>query len=349
MLKFIRTRAKPSYITLADRARDVGEWDRAAAYYHIVLRRNPKNSPIWVQYGHVLKESGRLAEARQAYKTAVLYDPQHADPHLQLGRALKIEGRTEEAQAAFLQSLVFDPSLESAWLELAQLGWTEAHFSDLHGILGREVPPRPPLATYLRLSEQVPGFTRGEETVALALASLSLPDQPNIVQIGTFMGSAAILLAGARRLRGSGIVHCVDPFDCSGDDFSVPYYRGLLAEAGGGSLRAHFERNIQTAGLEDWIEVHQGRAEEVADGWTASIDMLVLCGDQSPAGARAAYQGWSPFLKPGGIIVIYNSSPREYDPTHDGNRRIVVEEIVPPIYTDVGLVGYHTFARRTPD
>ena len=107
--------------------------------------------------------------------------------------------------------------------------------------------------------------------------------------------------------------------------------------------------NIRSAGLEDWIEVHQGHAKEVANGWTASIDMLDLDGDQSPAGARAAYESWWPFLKPGGTIAIHNSSPREYDPTHDGHRRIVVEEILPPSYTDIRLVVHTTFARRSSD
>ena len=89
------------------------------------------------------------------------------------------------------------------------------------------------------------------------------------------------------------------------------------------------------------------RAEEVANSWAASIDGLDLDGGQSPAGARAAYESWTPFLKPGG--TIHNSSPREYDPTHDGHRRIVIEEIVPPIYTDIRLVVHTTFARRSSD
>ena len=203
------------------------------------------------------------------------------------------------------------------------------------------------LEEYLRISGKLPGWIRGEEALGLAMTSFSLPAHPIIVQIGTFFGSAAILIAGARRLNGTGKVHCVDPFDCSGDDFSVPHYRRLLIEAGGGPLREHFERNIRCAGLEDWIEIHQGRAEEVARGWTAPIDMLTLGGDQSPAGARAAYENWHPFLKPGGIIAIHNSDPREYAATHDGNRRIVVEEIIPPAYTDIRLVVHTTFARRS--
>jgi hypothetical protein len=37
-----------------------------------------------------------------------------------------------------------------------------------------------------------------------------------------------VLLAGARTLRGSGTVHCVDPFDGLGDAFSVRVDQRLL-------------------------------------------------------------------------------------------------------------------------
>jgi hypothetical protein len=42
-----------------------------------------------------------------------------------------------------------------------------------------------------------------------------------IVEIGVYFGSASDL-AGARKIAGTGVVHCIDPFDASGDDFSAP-------------------------------------------------------------------------------------------------------------------------------
>jgi hypothetical protein len=202
------------------------------------------------------------------------------------------------------------------------------------------------LDDFCQFSAQLPGWIRGAEAEDLAISAFGLPADAVIVQIGTFLGSAAILLAGARKLRGIGKVHCVDPFDCSGDAFSVPFYERILAEAGGGPLRARFEQNIRLAKLEAWIEVHQGRAEDVASGWSTPLDMLALSGDQSPVGARAAYEEWSPFLKRGAVIAVHNSSPRDYQPTHDGNRRIVVEEIVPPLYCDIRRTVHTTFALR---
>jgi predicted O-methyltransferase YrrM len=79
------------------------------------------------------------------------------------------------------------------------------------------------------------------------------------------------------------------------------------------------------------------------------VDLLLLDGDQSRLGARAAYESWAPFLKPGGIIAVHNTEPRVYAPDHDGNRRLALEEVVPPRYTDVRLVGATTLGRKTAD
>jgi hypothetical protein len=102
---------RPSAITLADRARDTGQWELAARHYREALDRNPRNPPIWVQYGHVMKEWGFAAEAERAYRRAIELDPKAADPHLQLGHALKIQGKRAEAADAYRWALALDPSL----------------------------------------------------------------------------------------------------------------------------------------------------------------------------------------------------------------------------------------------
>src|SRR6202047_1066 len=73
----------------------------------------------------------------------------------------------------------------------------------------------------LHQSETIPGWTRGEEARELLRISHSLAAGAIIVEIGSFFGAGTILLAGPRRIRGSGLVHCVDPFDGTGDSFSV--------------------------------------------------------------------------------------------------------------------------------
>ena len=178
----------------------------------------------------------------------------------------------------------------------------------------------------MRAAESIPGWTRGDEALELARVCFSLPRGACIVEIGSFLGGATVLLAGARRLRGSGVVHCVDPFDGTGDAFSVPFYRDIL----GGDARSPreiFDGNIERAGLPDWVEIHAGTVDSIGERWTRSIDLLFLDGDHSPRGARLAFERWVPFLQPGGVLALHNSSDRDYAEGHDGHRRLVVESV----------------------
>jgi tetratricopeptide (TPR) repeat protein len=115
----------------ADRARDAKQWRIAARLYDKALRRYRLNPPIWVQYGHALKESGRLAEAETAYRTAIAQDPSSGDAHLQLGHVLKLQGRTAEAEGIYLLAAVIDPDMPEPLRELRGLGWPEPAVPEL--------------------------------------------------------------------------------------------------------------------------------------------------------------------------------------------------------------------------
>jgi len=130
---------KGSFISRADRARDAREWEIAAELYRKALDRNPNNPPIWVQYGHALKESGNFAEAESAYRAAIARDAGAAEPHLQLGHLLKMGGRREEAQAAYLQALALQPSMAEPFPGLDSLGWPEQQLSELTSVLTPEL------------------------------------------------------------------------------------------------------------------------------------------------------------------------------------------------------------------
>jgi glycosyltransferase involved in cell wall biosynthesis len=62
-------------ISRADRARDSRDWVSAARYYQKALDQEPDNPPIWVQYGHALKESGKLQQAEAAYRRSLELGP----------------------------------------------------------------------------------------------------------------------------------------------------------------------------------------------------------------------------------------------------------------------------------
>jgi hypothetical protein len=151
-------RRKLDVVPFADRARDARQWALAAQLYREALNRYPRNSGIWVQYGHALKESGelrdpeKLAQAELAYRRALSLDPGIADTYLQLGHILKLQGKTEEAQAAYLCALALDRSTLDPLHELGGLGWSEGQKSELRGMLGTDMAGPlaiNPLADYL--------------------------------------------------------------------------------------------------------------------------------------------------------------------------------------------------------
>ena len=205
-----------------------------------------------------------------------------------------------------------------------------------HGRVGR----------YIWESKRIQGWIRGREAVALAQSSAGLPAGAIIVEIGSFLGCSTVILAGSRRLRGSGILHAIDPFSGSGDTFSAPIYQQITA-ASARSLRERFEENIDRAGLSAWVQVHQATALEVAHGWTSPIDMLYLDGDQSRRGARDSFLAWESFLRKDGLLAINNSADGAHPPDHDGALQVVRELVAPPAYCEIERVEAVTFAKKS--
>ena len=202
-----------------------------------------------------------------------------------------------------------------------------------------------PIGSSLADAFFIPSWLGREEALALARECQALPVDAVIVEIGSCLGKSAIMMAGAMRARVNGRVHCIDPFDGSGDAFSVPLYR-QIAGADTRTLRQRFDANIAHAGLTDWIDVHEGTAASVAATWNTPIDLLFIDGDQSPEGAGLAYELWHRFLRTGGVIALHNSAEREYAPGHDGIYRLAVEKVRTAAYSDVRVVETTTFARK---
>src|ERR1700680_166454 len=101
-----------------------------------------------------------------------------------------------------------------------------------------------PIAEYFQASEAITGWLRGEAAKAVAAVVWALPADCVIVEIGSFLGSGSVLLAGTLKLRGSGKLHCVEPFDGSGDSYSKPVYAEVLKAYGDRSLRQCFDDHI---------------------------------------------------------------------------------------------------------
>jgi len=201
------------------------------------------------------------------------------------------------------------------------------------------------LGLYMAHARSIPGWLTRSEGLLLAELASAAPSDAVIVEIGSFLGRSAVVIAGALKERGNGIVHCIDPFDASGDSFSAPIYK-VISDRRGLSLRQDFERNVARAGVDQWIRIRQGTAVAAAEGWHTPVDLLFMDGDQSPAGVRTAYERWAPFLNVGGVIGLHNSSERAYAAGHDGHRLLARDLAASSAYTNFVSVDSTTFWRR---
>ena len=190
----------------------------------------------------------------------------------------------------------------------------------------------------LAAAAAIPGWRADDEArEVLALGRAAAPGAV-IVEVGAFMGRTSLLLAHSRRAAGTGRLHVVDAFDNSGDAFSIPFYDELLQASGQPDVVTAFRANMAANGVDAWIDVHVGRAVDVAAGWTLPIDLLMLDADQSVRGARATYEAWEPHLRVGGVIVLSNTYDREYAVDHDGYHRVARQELRAPKYAGIRQV-----------
>ncbi len=93
-----------------DTARDSRDWAAAARHYRRYLDQRPQDFAIWVQLGHALKETDRLAEAEACYQRSISIRADIADTHVQLGHALKLQGHLAPALAAYSEAAKLDPA-----------------------------------------------------------------------------------------------------------------------------------------------------------------------------------------------------------------------------------------------
>ncbi len=99
-----------------DAARDGGDWVTAAAAYHEHLQLHPNDVAIWVQMGHMLKDTSRLVEADHAYDRALQLTPDDADLLLHYGMLKRRLGKSKRAAELFSHaaSIALTPALFEA-------------------------------------------------------------------------------------------------------------------------------------------------------------------------------------------------------------------------------------------
>jgi len=113
-----------------DRHRDQANWPAAAFFYTRLLQLEPEDAALWLQQGHMLKESGMLGEADRSYERARQLRP--TDPEIPLQRAILAKLMCE-----------FDRAV-SLYQEALQMGYLQTDFINQELAFLRRTANTPP-------------------------------------------------------------------------------------------------------------------------------------------------------------------------------------------------------------
>ena len=170
----------------------------------------------------------------------------------------------------------------------------------------------------LRAAEAAPGFMPAAEGLALFDAAARYSRRGPVLEIGTYCGKSTIYLAAAVRAAGQ-VVVTVDHH--RGSEEHQPgweYHDPDLVDQATGRLDTlpSLRATLAAAGLEEHVVVVVGRSADVARLWGTPLGLVFIDGGHTEAAAVTDYEGWAPWVAPGGALAIHDVFP---DPA-DGGR-----------------------------
>jgi len=173
---------------------------------------------------------------------------------------------------------------------------------------------------------KIDGWLGHGEAINLYETARKLPAAPPpvVVEIGSWLGKSSVVIARGLEGKSGAILHCIDPFDASGDDASLDDYRerrGRLRR----SLQDQFIENVRRRGLSSIVRPIRGFSHEVRPDFHDPLDMLFIDGNHEYESVLRDFRDWEPLLKPGGYIGFHDVSFIHPD---TGPQRVVTEQIL---------------------
>ncbi len=148
-----------------------------------------------------------------------------------------------------------------------------------------------------------------DEGVALAAAAASADVALGpFLEVGSYCGKSACYLGPVARRSGT-VVYCVDHH--RGSEENQPgweWHEPDLVDPGVGRIDTlpHFRRTVHEAGLEDVAVAVVGQSTVVARHWATSVSLLFIDGGHGVEPARLDYEGWTPKVAAGGLLVVHD-------------------------------------------
>ena len=164
-------------------------------------------------------------------------------------------------------------------------------------------------ADELRGARAARGFMPDDEGLALVRAAGSAdPSLGPFLEVGSYCGKSACYLGPVARALGT-VLFCLDHH--RGSEENQPgweWHEPDLVDPDVGKIDTlpRFRRTVHDAALEDVIVAVVGDSPTVAGHWTTPLSLLFIDGGHGEEPARLDYEGWTPHVAPGGLLLIHD-------------------------------------------
>ncbi len=147
-----------------------------------------------------------------------------------------------------------------------------------------------------------------DEGLALHAAGLAGAAAGPLLEVGTYCGKSAVYLGAAARERGT-VLFTVDHHRGSEENQAGwEWHDERLVDPRSGRMDTlpFFRDTIAAAGLEDVVIAVVGVSATVASHWSTPLGLVFVDGGHAFDLALSDYEGWSPHVAPGGLLVFHD-------------------------------------------
>src|SRR4051812_12887211 len=161
-------------------------------------------------------------------------------------------------------------------------------------------PARPAFEQVLALVADVDGWMTDDQGRRLWDAARALEPGGRIVEIGSYRGRSAIVLALAAPEAAE--VVAIDPH--AGNDRGPQQWVGTAEEGEGDN--AVFRANLERAGVSGRVRHVRKFAQQALQEVSGEVDVLYVDGAHKLRPARADIDRWGDRVRPGGVMLIHD-------------------------------------------
>ena len=157
-------------------------------------------------------------------------------------------------------------------------------------------------------AEAARGFMPPDEGLALYEAAASVEVDGPLLEVGSYCGKSAVYL-GAAAQRDGRILFCVDHHRGSEENQAGWEHHDpevVDADLGVIDTLPFFRRTIRDAGLEQTVVAVVGDSPTLASLWATPLALVFIDGGHGAEPAHRDYEGWSPHVRPGGLLAIHD-------------------------------------------